>query len=255
MTDWKDTLYAELDQWNFDGVPATFWWRDDDAQSPSTELEQLVNLAKKYTIPLALAVIPEGMTQELATYVKPIREVTILQHGFAHTNHAPPTEKKAELGDHRKLTIIHDELVRGFSVLHQNFAKQFIPVLVPPWNRITPRLLEELTKSGFAGLSTFEARDQLEVTPGIIAVNTHADIINWKQNKKFIGAQQVADAIVSHLRNRRLGEVDSAEPTGLLTHHLVHDAECWDFLAQLFAALDEHPAVKWHTAKFIFRIE
>ena len=35
MTDWIDTLYAELDAWNFDGVAAGFWWRDDDAQAAS----------------------------------------------------------------------------------------------------------------------------------------------------------------------------------------------------------------------------
>ena len=42
MSDWTRDLYRELDQWNFDGVAATFWWRDDDARAPSGELAKLV---------------------------------------------------------------------------------------------------------------------------------------------------------------------------------------------------------------------
>jgi len=88
--------------------------------------------------------------------------------------------------------------------------------------------------------------------PGLRAVNTHADIIDWKNGKRFAGADAAAGALVAHLRARRLGEVDDAEPTGLLTHHLVHDDAAWEFLARLLARLDDHPAVKWRRAAEIF---
>ena len=82
MTDWIETLYRELDEWNYDGVAATFWWRDDDAQSPSAELDGLIGLAQKYDVPLALAVIPRGMECALASRVKPLAKVAVLAARF-----------------------------------------------------------------------------------------------------------------------------------------------------------------------------
>ncbi len=251
MPDWVETLYCELDEWNFDGVEATFWWRDDDAQSPSPALDRVLDLAQQYGVQIALSVIPEPMENALATRLK-TASATVLQHGFSHINYAPSGEKKMELGDHRLGTIVCDQLVAGFSVLDSVFGDQFIPVLVPPWNRIAPSLLRSLAKIGFIGLSTYDARQTDMATSGIRSVNTHVDIIDWKHGKRFIGAQRASKSIVEHLRGRRLGMFDSAEPTGLLTHHLVHDAECDQFLSELLASLDDHPAVRWRTAGELF---
>lgn len=244
MTDWRTTLYRELDQWHERGDQATLWWRDDDAQSLSAELRQLLNLAQQSHAPLALAVIPHGVQVALASQLRPRTAVTILQHGFAHTNHAPPDEKKAELGNHRRPAAMHAELAAGLAALRKHFAAQFMAVLVPPWNRMAPPLLAGLAQTGFMGLSTFGARPAREPTAGIRALNTHVDIINWKQ-RRFIGAPLAVAALVAHLKGRRHGKLDRAEATGILTHHHVHDAECWQFLTELFAALNQHPAAQW----------
>lgn len=254
MNDWLTILYRELDEWNFDGVNATFWWRDDDAQAMSDELERMLEIAQTHDAPLGLAVIPCGMDDTLAARIKAMSAmapVTILQHGFSHENHAPPDEKKMELGAHRPIAVIHQQLATGFAALRDTFGEQFIPVLVPPWNRIATSLLDSLAQIGFIGLSTYRPRSA-QATSGLRTVNTHVDIIDWKKNKQFIGASQSINAIVAHLKGRRLGDFDSSEPTGLLTHHLVHDESCWQFLAQLLAALDEHPAVKWQSAEVVF---
>ena len=70
MTAWRETLYRELDEWNYDGVAATVWWRDDDAQSSTAELERILDLAQKYAAPLGLAVIPQGMDDTLAARIE-----------------------------------------------------------------------------------------------------------------------------------------------------------------------------------------
>jgi hypothetical protein len=51
--------------------------------------------------------------------------------------------------------------------------------------------------------------------------------------------------ITAHLAARRAGEVDSDEPTGVLTHHLDHGDESWDFLDELFTVTREHAAARW----------
>jgi len=252
MSAWADNLYRELDEWNFAGREAGLWWRDDDAQAPTAALDRALELARKYDAPLALAVIPAGLDAALPAHLESAgAAVTVLQHGFAHANHAPAGMKKTELA-HRPAAQVQRELAAGFATLRAAFGEKFVPALTPPWNRIAPELLPGLSALGFTGLSTFGPRASPSPAPGVRAVNTHADIIDWKGGRVFAGAGAAAAALIAHLRARRLGEVDDAEPTGLLTHHLAHDAAAWEFLDELFAALDEHPAVRWRRAVRLF---
>ena len=59
MTSWA-AFRAELDHWQEAGRNASFWWRDDDAETPSPALDQLLALRASRGLPLALAVIPAG---------------------------------------------------------------------------------------------------------------------------------------------------------------------------------------------------
>ena len=261
MSDWRDNLYRELDEWNYLGVAASFWWRDDDAQCASDELTRMLDLARRYDAPIALAVIPHaphGGHDDLAGLAAKLQgtdatdgNIFVLQHGYAHRNHAVAHQKKIELGGNN--AAVRRELAQGFATLRGQFGAQFLPVLVPPWNRIDAALLPDLAELGFGGLSVFGARQAdmaADMTAGMTLINAHIDIIDWKGGG-FIGKARAVDAIVSHLKLRRSGEVDD-EPSGLLTHHLVHDAQCNQFLAELLAMLDDHPAAKWVNAATIF---
>ena len=248
-----DTLYSELDQWNFNGDEATFWWRDDDAQKSTPELETILALSTKYDVPVALAVIPDGSEPSLVKLVRGNPLVNVLQHGFSHSNHAPADQKKQELGNHREAEVIQQQLHEGLLLLSRQFGDQAIPVMVPPWNRISAEVTSLLAELDILGLSCYGQRQVSEVAENLWLVNSHADIINWKQNKSFIGEQQAITILVDHLQSKREGRADQAEPTGLLTHHLVHDNASNDFLEALFMALDEHPAVTWLSAERVFQ--
>jgi hypothetical protein len=52
-------------------------------------------------------------------------------------------------------------------------------------------------------------------------------------------------ALVEHLEQRRSGEADPEEPTGILSHHLAMDDDAWRFLAEFLAATARHPAAAW----------
>ncbi|NKB75698.1 MAG: hypothetical protein GKR96_01335 [Gammaproteobacteria bacterium] len=246
-------LYEELDEWNFIGEEATFWWRDDDAQASTPELEKLLNLSSRFSVPISLAVIPDNLDSSLKDCIDKNFNITVLQHGFSHRNHAEVHQKKQELGNHRMASEIFDELRKGMSKLQSHFGDAFCPILVPPWNRIDFSLVSSLPKNGYKGVSTFKPRACLEPEHGLWVVNTHADIMSWKKGKRFIGETSVVEQLVTHLKSRREGACDSTEPTGLLTHHLVHDVAAWQFLNDLIALMDEHPAVKWMDAKSIFQ--
>lgn len=233
-------LDTELGAWQASGMRATFWWRDDDATRPGPRLDQLLECAG--THPLSLAVIPANATQALADRLRPAPKITVLQHGYAHTNHAPPQEKKAEFGHHRDMDSMIAELGEGRERLQQLFGSQFQSIFVPPWNRLSDALPAELQALKFTGLSAFGARDQSTALPRL---NCHVDIIEWRGSRGFVGTETAIGRFVDHLKARRLGYVDPTEPTGLLTHHRDHDADCWQFIKDLLDMVRKHPGTAW----------
>jgi len=81
--------------------------------------------------------------------------------------------------------------------------------------------------------------------PGLRQVNTHIDLIDWRDGGRFIGAELATERIIAHLVAKRLGVIEQHEPTGILTHHKAHDGELSEFLPKLIAALSAHRKVEW----------
>lgn len=227
MADWND-LGVELSAWRETGRTATFWWRDDDAIEPTEALTRMLDLVERHRAALGLAVIPKSATPDLSHLLKGYPTVSVLQHGYAHINHEPDGQKRAELGPHRDQSVLLEELTSGFSEIKAfEFAQ---PVLVPPWNRIDSAIYSRLPALGYKAVSTNESRKTDFAAPGLISIGAHADIIDWRGTRGFIGTSSVLGELIEHLKARRFGHIDVGEPTGLLTHHLVHDDACWAFV-------------------------
>ena len=240
--DWSD-LERELDLWREAGQGATLWWRDDDAVRPTPALDRLLALAAG--LPLALAVIPAQAAEALPARLADCPRVSILQHGWRHSNHAPSDDKKAEFGAHRPPGTMLDELAAGRHRLDALFGTRALPVLTPPWNRVSAALMPLLRGAGYAGLSTAGPRRHAEPSPGVRQVNTHIDLVAWRDGGTFIGTAGALGLIIAHLTARRHATVDAGEPTGLLTHHLVMDGESALFVERLVALTRHHPAARW----------
>jgi len=250
MSTWSD-LQREIEAWETADQTLTMWWRDDDAATTTPALDKLLNITTFHDVPVALAAIPAHATPDLAKALEQHPNTTILQHGFSHTSHATTGEKKTELGDHRPIEQVLSELSDGRAILQQLFRNP-PPVLVPPWNRISPDVSRALPGIGISGLSTFGARARS--TTGLTVANTHADIIDWRGTREFAGVEHTLRQLVAHLAARRANTVDPVETTGLLTHHLVHDDDCWQFLDDLFTLTARHPVVEWLGADEIFNM-
>ena len=245
-------LMEELDVWAEEERMATFWWRDDDAGQPSVALERLLGLQSRYRVPLALAVIPEPLDSALALLVRAGEGVSVLQHGFAHRNHAGPGEKSMELGLHRPQGRVLNELRSGFTRLAASFEESFLPVLVPPWNRIAAPLRPSLPPLGLRGLSTFTPRSIREPALGLRQVNCHVDLIDWRGGRGGRDHATLAREVAEHLCARREGRADAEEPTGLLTHHLDHDECAWAFVEEFLDRVAGHPGVHWPSSREVF---
>ena len=240
---WSD-LSSELDAWYGEGRVASLWWRDDDAVAPAPALDRLAALAEAYRVTVGLAVIPAGVHPALAPWLGSAR-AEVLQHGWAHRNHAAGGARKSELGRDRVPDEVTVELSRGFARLGGLVGGRLLPVLAPPWNRIDPGLVTGLPSIGFRGLSTFGPRRAAEPAPGLRQTNCHVDVVDWRGGRGFVGCDRALAASIGHLAARRLRSADPDEPTGLLTHHAVHEEATWTFIARFMERTRSHPAARW----------
>lgn len=246
MNAWH-TLDEELARWADLGRTVTLWWRDDDASEATPQLDRLLALRARHDVALALAVIPAQASVALAERLKAEPKTTVLQHGYAHQNHASAGEKKMELGPHRPAMLVLGELGAGWLAMERLFGAQALPVMVPPWNRIAPVLVPTLPEIGVRGLSTYGPRLRIEPVRGLRQVNTHVDPIDWRGVRGFAGEETSLAALTRCLASRRKAGLESVvgeEPTGLLTHHLVQDEAVWAFVDQLIGRLRAHSGVR-----------
>jgi hypothetical protein len=229
----SNAFLSVLDRCADRGEPARIWLRDDDAVEPGPALDRLLQMTGTAKVPVTLAVIPAFSGRALADRLADEPHVTVTVHGWAHANFAPADEKKQELGGHRPLAVVLAELSRGLGHLSGLHGPSFAPVLVPPWNRISPEVIAGLPDLGFRALSVFGPE-----TPGPLKmVNTHVDLIDWHGTRGGRPAAVLLDELA--------GALEAGTPVGLLTHHLVHDDAAWDFLAALFDMTAAHPGCRW----------
>jgi len=241
-------LGARLDRVAEAGRRVAFWWRDDDAVAVTAPLEHLLDLASRHQVPLSLAVIPAGAEPALARRLASpagAATTTVLQHGYAHTNHEPAGSRAAEVGGARPLATVLAELDAGRARLAALFGQQFLPVLTPPWNRIAPEVAAARATVGLVGLSTYGSASVWDHR-----CDTHLDPVAWRSGRGFAGWRKMAAAFDDAVAAREAG---GDAPIGLLTHHLAHDAEGWRFIDAFLAATARHPAAEWPSAATAFR--
>lgn len=239
-------LIDRLDRCEAAGKAFDFWLRDDDAVEPTAALGRLLELAERFTVPATLAVIPASTDERLSRDLAGRGDIGVAVHGWSHRNHAPMGEKSQELGAHRPREVVLGELTAGYTRLKALYPSAFVPLLVPPWNRIDAGLIAGLPEIGFRALSVFgpETGGKPHRTfahPELTIINTHVDVIDWHGARGCRDHAEIVDDILRRLD--QAGEGGGA--TGILTHHLVHDESVWSFLQKLFEITAPHPACRW----------
>jgi hypothetical protein len=226
-------LRGELAAWREAGRTPTFWWRDDDATTVTPALERLLALAARHGVPVSLAVIPAHLDPSLGRLLRTAERVEVLQHGWSHDDHGPEGARNTELSDAWPATEADARLTEGRARLRAMFAGLFVPAMVPPWNRIDDGIAGRLGRHGYLAVSGLGPRAGDE--PGPQRLNVHLDVMDWGGAPQFRGDGPVLATAVGHLADRRQGLADAEEPTGLMTHHLMHDQAAWDFVDRFLA--------------------
>lgn len=243
----RQELTDHLDWFAERGRKVRFWWRDDDAIEPTPALERMLSLANTHKVDLAFAVIPKMATKALAERFDDEPHALVLQHGWQHKNFQRKDlgEKAAELGSRRDPDDLMAELKAGHDRLQELFGDKFVKAMVPPWNRIDPEISRRLPGIGLSGLSTFTWHN----FPRAHQLQSHIDILKWKEQVRFIGWESARLRIDLQLTRRRN---TGAEPVGLLTHHLVHDDGCFEFLEIFLEIAAHHEGAEWPDVKSLF---
>jgi hypothetical protein len=229
-----------LDEFADAGLCADMWLRDDDATEPTGPLEHLLTLTGEHGIPVTLAVVPATTGLPLTRFLDAYPHADVAVHGWAHQNYANDGEKKRELGLHRPLAEVLSELQSGYDRLSDLHSKRFVPMLVPPWNRIDDEIVSQLTGIGYRALSVFGPEKPAPIT----VINTHIDLIDWRGTR---GGRD-HDTLFAEIAARMRVAVQNGGITGILAHHLDHDKAVWDFLETLFDLTRTHPGCRWRSA-------
>jgi predicted deacetylase len=251
MNAWE-RISDELDIWKRERRAALFWWRDDDAGDVSPNLKRMVEVAAAHRVSVGLSVIPLKRTGRLVSFVATRPNLDVLVHGYAHVSHARAGEEKREFSGARPIADMRRDLGEALAMQKAGFDKRVLPVLVPPWNRISPNLLQDLPKLGFRGYSTWKPRPVDGQIRGLLQVNAHLDPVNWRAGRVIKSEAQVASLLLRKLRWRRENPRRSLEPLGLLTHHEHWCAEKEQIVVTLLKATRNHPAVSWLSAREVF---
>lgn len=230
-------LRKTIDEAAEQGRQVRLWLRDDDAVEPTEPLERLLELTSSHAIPVTLAVIPKATGDALVRRLDGAPLTSVVLHGWSHQNYASTGEKKQELGLHRPSSVVLAELKEGLDKLSALHSQRFVPMLVPPWNRLAPALWSELPALGLKLLSVFGKECDSSPIP---LMNTHVDIMDWHGT----GGGRPASDLFGELAGW-IARTDTPPAIGILTHHLVHDAAAWEFLEALFAITAAHPACEW----------
>jgi hypothetical protein len=227
-------------------VPVRFWWRDDDAGADDERMAALLRLAAARGAAVALAVVPGWLEPACRERVLAAPTATVLQHGIAHADHAVPPAKRIELGGSAARESLLAGLRHGRERLAASFGARFLPVLVPPWNRIAPDLAADLPGLGFVGLSTFGRRDLAEAVPGLRRVNTLLDLVRWREGARPLELEPALEGLA------RLAAVPGNEPIGILSHHRAMDSGAFAALDRILALVQDHPRATLAAAGALF---
>lgn len=236
-------LVGELDRWAEAGRIAALWWRDDDAVTATPQLDLLLRLAG--ALPLALAAIPALALPELAAALSGAAGVAVLQHGWQHANRAEGG-KKSEYPEGRSAKVVGVEIAAGRARLRALFGRRIVPIFVPPWNRFAPEFLPRLVENGIAALSTMAHPSGPDLPAGVVAIDVHVDLVDWRGNRGFVGTRPALDGLIGQLRARR--QADAGGPIGILTHHRIIDGATASFLERLIALTSAHAGCRWAAA-------
>jgi nucleotide-binding universal stress UspA family protein len=225
--------------------PLELWWRDDDAGRDHPALARLLELSARHAAPLSLAVVPDWLEPAATARIAAAPAATVMQHGVAHKDHALPCERRIELGGSADPEKLGPAIEAGRERLAATFSRAFLPVMVPPWNRIAAAFAGRLPAWGFEGFSGLRGGGPT-LPDGLARLDVHLDAVHWRE-RRCLTFEELLERLAAELRAGVEG------PVGLLSHHLVIDAGGIEALDRLLDLVQIHAKLRVAPAAMLLR--
>lgn len=201
-------------------------FRADDIAEVDAPFCLLMELFKRYRIPLCLAVVPDWLTRqrwmEMQKFDTKDRLWCWHQHGFAHVNHEK-IGKKCEFADNRGEEALFKDIQQGREHLSNLLGTSFCPVFTPPWNRCGQTTLTILQHVGFSAVSRYH-RAKPQPPEGLQDIAMHIDLHTGRESDPHQGWKKILDDCT---RAAATGTI------GIMIHHQRMNPAAFTFLDNL----------------------
>lgn len=251
---WQE-LADEIAGWKAEGGAAQFWLRDDDATVVEPRLVELIDLCERERVPLAMAIIPLPMTQQLVDLVTSRAHLTPIQHGFDHQNREPSSENaKSEFPVARSAVESIRSIQLGWHILSEAFGARALPVFCPPWGTMADKFRERLADLGYKGYSgsriSGEIHRQGPAPAGLRLASAHVAVnLPHRNREEVLPEERILRTLTEVIRVVRRDRVN--EPIGIMTHHWGVDEQVRQFLKKVFA-LTRDAGGQWTSSAELF---
>jgi len=218
-----EVLYSRLQE-ILAGKQVEVFFRADDIGLVDTEFTLMMELFRKYRVPLCLAVVPEWMNKEHwqeMTRFSPGEDLWCWhQHGYAHENHEA-VGKKNEFGASRTKEEIRKDIQLGKEHLEAVLGDVFCPVFTPPWNRCSSATLDLLAELGFQAVSRSTG---VEPKSDLLDLCVNVDLHTGKEKKQQQAVEQLLEDWREGVEHGRLG---------IMLHHQRMNSCAFSFMERL----------------------
>ncbi len=185
--------------------------RDDDFGWEEEQFHRLHSICAEYEKTLSAAAIPQSCTDRSQWQWESASFLEITGHGYSHRNYQ--TEgKKAEFSTDRLLAEAKIELSAGNEFLSERYSKNYFATFIPPWNRISDKLIQILPEAGYCALSRFGSNRLNQEIPEF---NAQIDL-HTRREGPYESVSRIFEDI-----ERAWHDQSEAEPrfVGVMLHH------------------------------------
>ena len=234
------------------GLPAEFWWRDDDLVGKSEKFRRLGQLSQQTGIVPLVSVIPAQADAGLGDLVRQFPQIVFCQHGYGHANHEPPHAPKSEFGAGRGRAAVQADIAAGRERMDAIFGHDHAAVFVAPWNRFPPEYAAILVDERFCGYSGYRGEASVESDGKLRCADVDIDVLNWGDPPSVLDPETIVARLTDILGSAEPGR---SRPIGILTHHRAIAAPDWSSVEAVFALIASTPGAQWCDPHRLFAVE
>ncbi len=215
--------------------------RNDDVWRLDESFRTFFDFMLGQKIPVVYGVIPAKLEEDAALFLRRAKEqdpdlLDIVQHGYAHVNHAPAGEHhKYEFGETRTYEEQHEDIAKGMRIMQRAFGDTMTPGFIPPYHSDDAHTIDAIEALGIPLYSS-----RLKVPrPVKKFIEIPAQI--WANRAD---PQGVASPMDFHGLSRDLAAVLASGPVSgiVFRHHMMAHPKDKDVLAALMSLIVQERA-------------